>query len=1032
MTTERKRKNLKGAVLFTVVSVLAILIIFMTCTLAMAAAANKRARKTYSTSQSSYTARTVIDSILASVAKDTSFSSAIHNLSENNSIDLVVDINNPSMGSVDNVKVTNIGKKTFYDPDIKDWTQRNILEITADVTIGGETTTIQSSIIQDPPQPPSEGGGGAAFLTYGGDLDLGNFVSSWGGTYYGMGEWTKDGDTHADKWNNQLQYYDYNPTDKFVSLANKEYWTNRSYIYKDINAVEAPFVVNGNFTLRTKLSIYYTYFASGVNNPGVQFWGDLDLSNGPDFAIRMSEHLKDDTGLINDFLSIPYLYVDGHMTLGTQGTIGFSRPTGQPAVNNSDKIPFNIFAGSMSLNGGGSGFNMLADLYLMDAGKDSTINKNGGSSLYKWAYSIPNGTNGYSSSGGNIFSKGNVTFENNHVVEGDVRVEGDVVLKSDLTIRGDLVVGGKIELGGKNLTVGGDVYVGNMAGALKEGYEEKTETMIPFEGIRVIRTDWAGQEHTETNRFIYASDLEDIVKSIPVLNDRLTVADDKVTFDGPALSLNEWQKLEPQLSNSANERKYYVNAEGTEVPVSEAYEAVSAEGMVIGGQTAQDVQKFIDAHGPIYPERAEREVLMGVSWPIKGIEHRVIDAPEGIDFDEKLPNGANRYEIYNGQNELGNNIIRTTCTLKGEFTKTVTVKPDADSTIYIRLMDVEFNSPMIKDADGVSQSSNEAKIVVDESNGGKVFFVLDGSYVTSNYNYKADTADTKLLKTVYDWMEQFSLEDKAEFPTPEPSTEITDRVIAEDAPLAADGKHIKLTGHWNNDIYIKGPAKGGELWVVLDNFSLTNGKNIIVQDEKDGGTVKFYLKGTVKLAGKNMLVEQSFLDLAESAGNIYMFSSSQYMDQMDCDTVPSDRIYTAPKIKIFSEKDKKTPTAAGGVMTEPVYTTLQLEEQCFFTAYVHAINLNVENFASGLPMQNARGEMVVDKIIYDGHKLAQSDTDPHVNQLGVIGMFDVRSISGKNPWVMLYVDESGAKAPVIPDALGLHTYSAVEYYAYVN
>ena len=258
MTTERKRKNLKGAVLFTVVSVLAILIIFMTCTLAMAAAANKRARKTYSTSQSSYTARTVIDSVLASVAKDTTFSSAIHNLSENNSIDLVVEINNPSMGSVDNVKVTNIGKKTFYDPDVKDWTQRNILEITADVTIGGETTTIQSSIIQDPPQPPSEGGGGAAFLTYGGDLDLGNFVSSWGGTYYGMGEWTKDGDTHADKWNNQLQYYDYNPTDKFVSLANKEYWTNRSYIYKDINAVEAPFVVNGNFTLRTALSIYYT------------------------------------------------------------------------------------------------------------------------------------------------------------------------------------------------------------------------------------------------------------------------------------------------------------------------------------------------------------------------------------------------------------------------------------------------------------------------------------------------------------------------------------------------------------------------------------------------------------------------------------------------------------------------------------------------------------------------------------------------------------------------------------------------------
>ena len=66
MKTENQRK-LKGSVLLTVVSVLSIMIIFMTCALAMAAAANKRSRKTYSSSQSSYTARTAIDSILAAI-----------------------------------------------------------------------------------------------------------------------------------------------------------------------------------------------------------------------------------------------------------------------------------------------------------------------------------------------------------------------------------------------------------------------------------------------------------------------------------------------------------------------------------------------------------------------------------------------------------------------------------------------------------------------------------------------------------------------------------------------------------------------------------------------------------------------------------------------------------------------------------------------------------------------------------------------------------------------------------------------------
>lgn len=1028
MKTERK--NLKGAVLFTVVSVLAILIIFMTCTLAMAAAANKRARKTYSTSQSSYTARTVIDSVLASVAKDTTFSSAIHNLSEGNSIDLVVEINNSSMGSVDNVKVTNKGPKTFYDPDAKDWTNRNILEITADVTIGSETTTIKSSIIQDPPQPPSEGGGGAAFLTYGGDLNLGNFVSSWGGTYYGMGEWTKEGDEHADKWNNQLQYYDYNPTDKFVTLANKAYWTNREYIYKDINAVEAPFVVNGDFTLKTKLSIYYTYFASGINNPGVQFWGNLDLTNGPDFAIRMSDHLKDDIAKINDFLSIPYLYVDGHMTLGTQGTIGFSRTTGQPSVNASDKIPFNIFAGSMSLVGGGSGFNMLADLYLMDAGKDSTINKNGDSALYDWAYSVTNGTSGYSSNGGNVYSKGNVIFQNNHRIQGDVRVEGDVILKGNLTVDGDLVVGGKIDVGTHNLTVNGDVYCGNVAGGLKEGYEEKTETVIPISGFTVDHIYWT---ETPNNIFIYESEIEELGKLVPSISGKITVEDGSATYSGDTIPEEEWNKIFPKFTNNASQtRSYYVNPDGVEVPVSEACESISAAGMSIGGQTAKDIKDFTkdDNSNPIYPVRAEREVLMGVSWPVKGIEHRVIDVPESVDF--------NAHATYDSDAGLGNNIIRTTCTLTGEFTKTVTVKPDADSTIYIRLYNVEFNSPKLKDADGVEQSTNEAKIVVDESNGGKVFFVLDGEYVTSNYDYKTETSSTKLLKTVYDWMSQFSLEDKAEFPTPEPGPAQTldggDPGIVQstkDAPYAADGKDIKLKGNWNKSIYIKGPAKGGELWVVLEDFSLDNGRNIIVLDEPDGGTVKFYLKKHIKLSGKNMIVEQSFLDLAETPGNIYMFSNSNYMDQMDCENIPEDRIYTAPKIKIYSEKDKEIHSGVG-IKKEPVYTTLELEEQCFFTAYVHAINLNVKNFASGMPLKNAAGENIIDKIIYDGHPLEASDTDPHVSQIGVIGMFDVRSITGKNPWVMLYVDNSGAKPKPIPDALGLHTYASVEYYAYVN
>ena len=59
MKTEKK-KTLRGSALFTVVAVMAILILFLTGTLALASASNSRAHKSYSVSQASYTARSAI------------------------------------------------------------------------------------------------------------------------------------------------------------------------------------------------------------------------------------------------------------------------------------------------------------------------------------------------------------------------------------------------------------------------------------------------------------------------------------------------------------------------------------------------------------------------------------------------------------------------------------------------------------------------------------------------------------------------------------------------------------------------------------------------------------------------------------------------------------------------------------------------------------------------------------------------------------------------------------------------------------
>ena len=233
--------------------------------------------------------------------------------------------------------------------------------------------------------------------------------------------------------------------------------------------------------------------------------------------------------------------------------------------------------------------------------------------------------------------------------------------------------------------------------------------------------------------------------------------------------------------------------------------------MAIAGKTAKAVQDYIDDNGPVYPARAERETLMGVTWPVKGIEHRVVEAPESVDFKT--------HKTYDSDAGLGTYIINKTCTLTGTFTKTVTVKPEADSTIYIRLMNVNFESPVRPDADGIDRVTNEAKIVVDESSGGKVYFVLAGLYVTSNYEakYDDDVSSKKLLKTVYDWMHLFALDNDEQREYYKRAN--TDFAYYEISENTEDIKKAILCGtsYGNNFSYVSGKIVAGILKVFGQN-----------------------------------------------------------------------------------------------------------------------------------------------------------------------------------------------------------------------
>ena len=185
----KKNNKVKGSILFTVVSVMAILIIFLMGTLVLATSASNRAHRTYSTSQTQYTARTAIDSILEAFSSSDDFAEAICDLSPSNSsltVDVELDQSTlASMGDVHDVVIEYVGQQKYYNENTKVWEDKDQLKITAQVTLGGITKTATGYLIKDPPKNNSSSGGGAGFVT-GGTANSKNHTSSFGGTYFNI------------------------------------------------------------------------------------------------------------------------------------------------------------------------------------------------------------------------------------------------------------------------------------------------------------------------------------------------------------------------------------------------------------------------------------------------------------------------------------------------------------------------------------------------------------------------------------------------------------------------------------------------------------------------------------------------------------------------------------------------------------------------------------------------------------------------------------------------------------------------------
>jgi len=510
MKTEN-RKTLRGSVLFTVICVMALLIIFLTGTLALASASSNRAHKSYASSQASYTARAAIDAFVQSMERKPGIPAAIEDMGSD-PLDVEMKINDPSLGVIGSYYegVWREGKiiiepvansDSYMYTDLGDgngarWVAVNAVKVTATCRVGREEETASAYIRKTAGTHNEQSPGGLDGLQEVGGNSFGNGGLITGG--FGLGI-SKDA------------------TGLYLAHNQTTIETKSTFI-------------NGHLVIGT--SSFEINIKNPVSESGVKLMPNSKTAiMGSVFVHHTKALVNLDYEMTSDYSQkdIPYLYIDQTIAGDAGLEIGRVRKNNAYA-NQKGKAPFNVFIGTLNctktindIQIGG------ADLYLLDeytpsekytvmfaddrsysadelASEDPSRSTTGditgivkgdnyfGKSsssavLYDWESSFIHKTDSqHKSTGGNLYCMGNLTLQN-CTVNGEVRVNGNCTVKGGVTIKGDLIVKGDLsfEDNGKPDSVGGTIYcdrihgVGNSAvsNVVKEGYIEHVDELVP-------------------------------------------------------------------------------------------------------------------------------------------------------------------------------------------------------------------------------------------------------------------------------------------------------------------------------------------------------------------------------------------------------------------------------------------------------------------------------------------------------------------------------------------------------------------------
>lgn len=920
---KEKKKTLKGSVLFTVVSVMALLIIFLTGTLALASATNNRAHKSYASSQANYTARAAIQSFTEAMQREEGIVAAVQALDGTKVLHPEVIIDDSTLGIVgyyDNtgtwqnnaITVELQGKDwAWYDDGTgnKEWHEVEIVKISATCRVGKEEETV-SAVIK---KSASKQSGSPSSSQVKGLQSAGDGYMPAGGTVTGgLGLGLKD--------NKRETVFN---LDNDTNLETTLTFVNGSLvpsssditvnIYAPVDKIKNPMpywemVVNGNFYL--------------PNNNFINVLYDMD----EDFTQKQ----------------VPYLYVDGAIFVSTA----------EHFVNSTTHAPLNIFAGTIKTLSNDIVFEG-ADLYLMDefdptetyrieltnswssgtthevVKGDNRIGVTGGSKLYNWAYSAVNRTDQqFESVGGNIYCNGNLQLGGT-LINGDLRVNGDLVITQayNVTVKSVTSPGGN-KVGG-NVVVNGTIWLEQNAGIIADGkiYCKDVKYSNGGTGTYTIRD----------NVYHPSEKIDNKSKLTPVQS----VQRDYFVWD-PAEHIvspeRDWEcyLMDGTITSDKGNKMYYryathyaknmalyktvVDEVNGEVPdfwylyedqYGTAPAAAAPEGYVFAGM----VDDFLNVNGYIPGSDAATEKILdlfidtssGVNqWQIPGggTSYRVLPEvlPDGKTLREtSMPTDQDKF-WYDPETGAYLTEEETITETKPYYTKTDydgndTNIPTTSSKSYYRDSDRAEVSEY--EATHGGGSANDTLATEPYSNFGSEAYPQNmtrekiyGIYDSATGVFTPAKPDTKIVKNLTEVREMMDYDVTTgdfktdAYPNKIPSgqegavayengTKKNTDVVSAIWDTDTDGDYIKgnctIKGNVNDIIRIK-PTGTQDLWILLDGVSMTN-KGIIVDISSTAGnlgsTVNFMIKDTLFM-DKSVIVTQEIYEKG-SNGQVYKF-----------------------------------------------------------------------------------------------------------------------------------------------------------------